>query len=131
MPERAGYGCSGGIQSVIIIVQYCWLKLYVTNTVHILAINTSTNALNKIQFMTSIRTTCFGTRLPSSENLSDERNTSPTRSPSTARHGTLHTSHASSGRNLCGSQKSRQMFVCVLHTEYIYSYQLVPGTAVT
>jgi len=33
-------------------------------------------------------------------------------------HDTLHTSHASSALDLCGSQRSRQMFVCILHTEY-------------
>ena len=95
-------------------------------------IHQPTNALNKIQFMTSIRTTCFGTGLPSSGSLSDQRNTIPTRqsryAPPDMTHFSLRTLRLD---EICADHKAPDRCLCVCFIQNIYSYQHLPGTAVT
>ena len=95
-------------------------------------IHQPTGALNKIQFMTSIRTTCFGTGLPSSGSLSDQRNTIPTRQsryalPNTT-HFTLRTLRLDEIR-ADREAPDRCLYACSIQN--VHSYLPVPGTAVT
>jgi hypothetical protein len=70
--------------------------------------------------MVSNRTTCFGTGLPSSGSLSDQWNTIPTRQSRYAPPDTTHfTLRMLRLDEICADHKATDMFVRMLHTEYI------------